>query len=77
MQDEVTQKIVDALQVELTDRDRQNLGQSGYVADVEAYDYVLRGRDQYLRYTREASVQAREMFAKAIAIDPGYAEAHA
>ena len=77
VQDEVTQKIVDALQVELTDRDRQNLGQPGYVADVEAYDYVLRGRDQYLRYTREASVQAREMFAKAIAIDPGYAEAHA
>ena len=77
VQDEVTQQIVDALEVKLTDRDRRNLEQSGHVVDVEAYDYVLRGRDQYLRYTREASVQAREMFSKAITIDPGYAEAHA
>ena len=77
VQDEVTHKIVAALEVKLSDHDRDNLGQGATARNVEAYDYVLRGRDQYLRYTREASVLAREMFGKAIAIDPEDAEAHA
>ena len=35
VQDEVTQQIVDALEVKLTDRDRRNLEQSGHGVDVE------------------------------------------
>jgi tetratricopeptide (TPR) repeat protein len=46
-------------------------------ADVRAQEYCLRGR-QFLQQTRKASLLfAREMFARAIRVDPGYALAHA
>jgi len=45
--------------------------------DVRAREYAQRGR-AFLRQNRKASVRfAREMFARAIAVDPGYALAHA
>jgi len=43
---------------------------------MEAYDYFLRGLESYLRFTKEANVQARQMFEKAIALDPQYAAAY-
>jgi tetratricopeptide (TPR) repeat protein len=47
------------------------------VTDDRAREYYLRGR-RYLRQTRKRSLGfASEMFARAIAIDPGYALAHA
>jgi len=46
-------------------------------ADVRAEEYAQRGR-QFLRQTRRASLRyARDMFARAVALDPGYALAHA
>lgn len=45
-------------------------------ASLAAYDYVLRG-DALPWTTPESEAQAREMFRKAIEIDPGYARAHA
>lgn len=44
---------------------------------VEAYEFYLRGRQFFLRDTRHDLEAAREMFARAIAADPGYARAHA
>jgi tetratricopeptide (TPR) repeat protein len=37
---------------------------------------VLRGRDMFARYTRSANSQAREMFERAIALDPTYVPAY-
>jgi adenylate cyclase len=45
--------------------------------NLEAYDYFLRGLESNNRATQEANAQARQMFEKAIELDPQYAEAYA
>src|SRR5262249_28100498 len=42
-----------------------------------AYDAFLRGVEYYWRTTKESNAQSRQMFEKAIALDPQYAEAYA
>jgi adenylate cyclase len=44
--------------------------------DLEAYDYLLRGYAYYHKRTRAAYSVAREMFSKAIVLDPYYAAAY-
>jgi TolB-like protein/class 3 adenylate cyclase len=76
LQDEVTQKIVEALAVKLTEGEQGRLVHKG-TNNLEAYDYYLHGLDFYWRFTQEANAQARQMFEKAIEVDPKYAEAYA
>jgi len=76
VQDEVTQKIMFALKVMLTPEEQARFRRTS-TRDLEAYDYFLRGMEQYLRFTKEANAQARQLFEKAISIDPKYAEAYA
>ena len=45
--------------------------------NLEAYDSFLRGVEPFCRYTKETNTQARQMFEKAVALDPQYAEAYA
>ena len=45
--------------------------------NVEAYDSFLRGLEAFNRSTQEANAQARQLFEKAIELDPQYAEAYA
>jgi TolB-like protein/predicted Zn-dependent protease len=76
LQDEIVQKIVTTLKLQLT------LREQGYLVrkttdNLEAYDYYLRGTDYFVRATKEANTQARQMFEKAIELDPQYAEAYA
>ena len=76
LQDEIVQKIVTTLKLQLT------LQEQGYVVrkhtdNLEAYDAFLRGLEYHYRFTKEANAQARQMFEKAIALDPQYAEAYA
>ncbi len=75
LQDEVTQKIVTALVVKLTEDEQERLVRKG-TDNLEAYDYALRGMDYFFRFTKEANGQARQMFGKAIDLDPKYALAH-
>ena len=75
LQDEIKQKIVTTLKLQLT------LQEQGYVMrkhtdNLEAYDYFLRGVENFNRFTKEANAQARQMYEKAIALDPQYAEAY-
>jgi adenylate cyclase len=75
LQDEIVQKIVTTLKLQIA------LTEQGFIVrkrtdNLEAYDYLLRGIDPLFRYTQEANIQARQMFEKAIALDPQYAEAH-
>lgn len=76
VQDEVTQHIVSALSLKLTRDERQRLARKG-TENLEAYDCYLRGRESYWRLTREAIGQAKLMFERAIALDPGFAVAYA
>jgi adenylate cyclase len=76
LQDEIVQKIVTTLKLQLT------LQEQGYIVrkrtdNLAAYDAFLRGQEYYFRYTQEANSQARQMWEKAIALDPQYAEAYA
>jgi adenylate cyclase len=44
--------------------------------NLQAYDYLLRGYAHYHQRTRAAYAMAREMFSKAVALDPYYAAAY-
>jgi serine/threonine protein kinase/tetratricopeptide (TPR) repeat protein len=76
IQDEIAQRIVQALRVELTDRERRALAPAP-PRDVEAYDLYLRGRQFFYRTRRRDLEYAVELFERAISRDPGYARAYA
>ena len=76
VQDELTEQIVQALEVSLTDSERERLTHKD-TENLEAYDFLLRGKDLYLRFTREANDQARQMFEQAVALDPNFVPAYA
>jgi TolB-like protein/Flp pilus assembly protein TadD len=76
IQDEISQNVARALQVILTDDERSALARVP-TRDVGAYELYLRGRS-YFRQTRRKSLQyARELFQRAIALDPSFAFAWA
>jgi serine/threonine protein kinase/Flp pilus assembly protein TadD len=76
IQDDIARSITTALRVVLTDRERRDI-EKVPTANLEAYDYYLRGR-QYFSQLRLKSLKfARQMFQRAIEIDPNYALAHA
>ena len=76
VQDEVTHKIVAALEVKLTEGEQQRLGHAP-TTNLEAYDYYLRGLECQALTTEETNTQARELFETAIQLDPLFAVAHA
>ncbi|MGO7534176.1 tetratricopeptide repeat protein [Rhizobium leguminosarum] len=76
VQDELTQEIVAALRLNLTHGDQDRLAQ-GRALNVDAYELLLRGREQASAHTRTGNRAARSLAADAIAIDPQYAAAQA
>jgi len=75
LQDEIVQKIVTTLKLQLT------LWEQGVLVrkttdNLEAYDCVLRGMEANQRITKEANTQVRQMFEKAVTLDPQYAMAY-
>lgn len=74
LQDEVTQKIVAALAVKLTEDEQERLARK-YTDNMEAYDFFLQGLEYQNRFTKKANVQARQMFMRAIDLDPEFATA--
>ena len=52
LQDDVTQQIVSALELRLSREQRAGRLVETGTAQVQAYDYFLRGREQVLRYTQ-------------------------
>ena len=76
VQDDVTQQIVGALALNLTEVDQQRLV-TEQTDNLEAYDCFLRGREQLWRFTREQNNQARELLQHAIELDPKFAPAYA
>jgi adenylate cyclase len=76
LQDEVTEKIVNALEVKLTDSEKQSIGRP-YTTSVEAYDQFLRGRQEIGRFNRVGNLASRSFFERAMQLDPGFANAAA
>ena len=76
IQDDISQAIVKALRVILSEDEKKAIGKARAV-NVEAYDYYLRGRQLIHQLNRKSLETARKMFRRAIEIDPDYALAHA
>ena len=75
VQDEVVQKIVTTLNLQLT------LSERGIVTrqttdNLEAYDDVLRGMDYSWRENKDDYAKAFELYKKAVELDPKYADAY-
>ncbi|HEY4954436.1 MAG TPA: protein kinase [Gemmatimonadaceae bacterium] len=76
IQDEISQSIVAALRVVLSEDEKKAIEQVP-TANVEAYEFYLRGRQYFHQHRRKSHEFARQMFERAIELDPGYALAHA
>ena len=76
IQDEIAQSIATALKVMLTESEKKAIAKAP-TADVKAYDYYLRGRQFFYQFRRRGYDFARQLFTRAIEIDPGYARAYA
>ncbi len=79
IQDEIAQKIVEALQVTLspTAKEKAKKAEKEAPEDVQAYDYYLKGRKFFYEFRAQGFELARQMFARAIVIDDKYARAYA
>jgi adenylate cyclase len=78
VQDDVTRRIVDALKVTLSPRDKERLADTK-TSNLAAYDCLLRGREFMLgkEKNRETFEQAITYFKKALEYDPNYSQAYA
>ena len=76
IQDEMAKNIAEALQVMLSEEEKAVI-EKVPTANVEAYDYYLRGRQYFHQFRRKGIEAARNMFKRAIEIDPNYARAWA
>ncbi|HMA44169.1 MAG TPA: protein kinase [Gemmatimonadales bacterium] len=76
IQDEISENIVKALRVVLSEREKRAI-EKAPTDNVEAYDYYLRGRQFFHQFRRTGIQYARRMFERAIEIDPKYALAYA
>jgi TolB-like protein/Flp pilus assembly protein TadD len=75
IQDDISQAIVKALKVILSEGEKKQI-EKARAENVQAYDYYLRGR-QYYQIHRKSLEYARQMFNRAIDTDPEYARAYA
>ncbi len=76
IQDDISQAIVVALRVILTEGEKKQI-EKARTENVQAYDYYLRGRQYFHQLRRKSLEYARQMFNKAIEIDGDYARAYA
>jgi adenylate cyclase len=76
IQDEIAGNIVRALRVVLSEEEKRAI-EKAPTANVEAYDYYLRGRQFFHQFRRTGIQFARRMFERAIEVDPKYALAYA
>ncbi|HEY8165074.1 MAG TPA: protein kinase, partial [Gemmatimonadaceae bacterium] len=76
IQDEISQAIFDALRVILSEGEKKAIERDRSV-NVQAYEFYLRGRQFIHQWSRSGLEYARQMFRRAIEIDPDYALAYA
>jgi serine/threonine protein kinase/cytochrome c-type biogenesis protein CcmH/NrfG len=76
VQDEIAQKIAAALRITLSPQEQRALSAKP-TEDLQAYDLYLRGRNYARRVGRQDLQFALQMYENAVALDPGFALAHA
>ena len=76
IQDEITKTIVDQLKVKLLPEEKKAIEQAP-TENVEAYTHYLKGRELFHRGSKSYYAMAKQMFAKAIELDPLFARAYA
>jgi adenylate cyclase len=75
LQEEVARHVVGALSLTLTGEER-NLLSRPETADYDAYDLFLQGQRQTRNITSESNLAARQLFERAIELDPDFARAY-
>jgi adenylate cyclase len=76
IQDEVIRNIVGALSVRLTETERTDV-EALPTGSLEAYDYFLRAEKLAYRADPLSAADALRLYQRAIALDPGFADAYA
>jgi adenylate cyclase len=76
IQEEIARSVARALQVSLKGVDGMDLGRNA-PRNLQAYEFYLRGRQIQSLKSSDNWIKAPEMFRRAIALDPDYAQAHA
>ena len=76
IQDEIASSVINALGLSGSQRDKRHLVKKS-TASVEAYEFYLRGRKLFQKWTRQNIGLGREMFERAVTIDPNFAAAWA
>ncbi|MGD8687021.1 MAG: tetratricopeptide repeat protein [Syntrophobacterales bacterium] len=69
LQDDITEHVTIALQVKLTAGEQAQIRRA-HMDNPEAYEYFLRGREEYANFTKENNDQARKLWEKALELDP-------
>jgi len=72
--DEITQTVIVALQVELTDGHQASM-RYGSTQNFEAWGYAVKGMGIFYKFGKEDMARSRELFEKAVKIDPKYTAA--
>jgi adenylate cyclase len=75
LQDEITKTIVEQLRVKLLPEERASI-EDAPTQNVEAYTTFLKGKQIFRIGTRLSLVRARQMYARALELDPTYAQAY-
>ncbi len=75
VQDEVTNSIVEALALSISEREKQRLSQRS-TGNLKAYDAFLEGQRLSKLGTAESNQQAQRAYLRAIELDPGYGRAY-
>jgi adenylate cyclase len=75
LQDQVTGKVVSALKVKLTSREKDQRTNRGSV-NPQAYDLVKKANKLGLDSTFKSHLEARKIYQRALDLDPGYAPAY-
>ena len=75
VQDEITQKIVRTLRVEVTEVELERIRRIP-TENLNAYESFYRGLEYFRRSSKSSNIQARQMFEKAIELDPRFSVAY-
>ncbi|MDP6572993.1 MAG: adenylate/guanylate cyclase domain-containing protein [Rhodospirillales bacterium] len=76
LQDEITEHIVTALQIKLTDGEQMRVHRK-HTRNLEAWNLLARGIEHFYRRDKTGNARARQLFNEAIKADRGYALAWA
>jgi len=76
LQDEISLRIVEMMQIKLTMGEQARLW-AGMTTNIQAFDMLMRGFDAYWQTNDKANKQSRQFFEQAISLDKSYAFAYA